>query len=274
MREKAYTYSFAYIYDDIMSAVPYDLWYEYLKELITYYSRDPQNLLDLACGTGNMTIRFAREKNLNCDGLDLSSDMLEIARKKADDKAVDVNFIKGDLRSFQVDKKYDMAFSLFDSLNYILSYQDLKKVFNNVYNALSNDGFFIFDMNTINRLMSIEPGTAVFNGQGYTCFWEDVIDQENRRWQVNLKIYFEKDGVSPNEEFHQETAYPREKVISGLRESGFNNIDVYKAYTFENGDDSDNRLYYIAFKDNINKNNSFTKNIGQKFKWRVKKIFV
>lgn len=274
MREKAYSYSFAHIYDDIMSSVPYDLWYQYLHEIMEYYSRNPDKIIDLACGTGNMTIRFARDEGIKCDGLDLSSDMLEIARKKAVSGAVKTNFVRADLRNFKLDRKYDMAFSLFDSLNYILYFDDLTRVFSNVYNVLKEDGFFVFDMNTISRLMSIEPGTAVFEGDNYTCFWEDIIDKKEKRWQVKLKIYFDQEGVKPHKEFHEETAYPRNKVVQGLKDAGFNYVDVFNAYTFEEGCNKDNRLYYVAFKKNIRDNNSLIKKIGHRFKWRVKRIFI
>ena len=274
MREKSYSKSFAQIYDDIMDSVPYDLWYQYLNEIIQFYDRDPHKLIDLACGTGNMTLRFAREKSRECDGLDLSSDMLKVARKKAEDKSIETDFIRADLREFKLDKKYDMAFSLFDSLNYILTFDDLTRVFSNVYNVLSDDGFFIFDMNTITRLMSIEPGTAVFEGDDYTCFWEDVINREDQTWQVKLKIYFDQDGVNSHKELHQETAYPRDRVIEGLRQTGFKQIDVYDAYTFETGKDSDNRLYYVVFKNTESNKYNFFEKVSYRIKWRVKRIFI
>ncbi|MFW6266674.1 MAG: class I SAM-dependent DNA methyltransferase [Halanaerobiales bacterium] len=270
-KKKSYTSSFARIYDDIMDAVPYDLWEKYIEELLNYYNKKPQEILDLACGTGNMTIRFAR-KYKRVTGVDFSSDMLEIARKKAE-TLNNINFINEDMRNFKAKKNYDLALSLFDSLNYILKFEELKKIFHNVYQALKPEGLFIFDMNTPYRLMSIKPGTNVFNGDYYTCFWEDNIDKDRGKWQVKLKIYFE-DRSEYYQEIHEETAYPYKKIVKGLKDTGFATVDVYRAYTFLQGDDKANRLYYVA---NKNKKSRHNKRAIKRFKkivrWRLKKYF-
>ena len=133
---KAYTKSFASIYDEVMDNVPYDLWYKYLIDLLDYYDKKPNKVIDLACGTGNMTFRFAENKNWELSGVDISQDMLEVARAKAKEKNINIDFYNDDLRTFSPDDKYDLAFSLFDSLNYILKYDDLKKVFQKTYNLL------------------------------------------------------------------------------------------------------------------------------------------
>jgi SAM-dependent methyltransferase len=247
MGEKAYTGSFARIYDDIMGAVPYDLWYNYLHKLLKYYRKRPVKVLDLACGTGNMTLRFARN-GYRVSGLDRSSEMLEIARKKTNKVKERIDFIQADLRDFQLTAEYDLAFSLFDSINYILEIQDLKMVFINVFQSLQEDGVFIFDLNTLRRLMSIKPGTTMLKGDNYTCLWEDIIDSKRKRWQVRLKIYFEEQKQYYHEEFHEETSYPVKEVELLLREVGFTHIDVFKAYTLDQARESDNRIYFVALK--------------------------
>lgn len=270
MGEKAYTDSFAKIYDQIMDGVPYDLWYNYLKELLDYYNKKPERVLDLACGTGNMSLRFAR-KGYSVVGLDRSKAMLEIARAKTSSLEMSPEFIQADIRDFCISNRFDFVFSLFDSLNYILSIIELKKVFSNVYKVLNSRGIFIFDMNTPTRLMSIKPGTTLLNGEGYTCFWEDMVDEKLKRWQVKLKIYFDENNSFAYEEFHEETAYPSQEVIDALYETGFKEVDVYNAYTFNQGHDKHNRLYYVALKNKPikNKKNLF----GKKLKWKLVKYF-
>lgn len=273
MGEKVYTGSFARIYDDIMGAVPYDLWYNYLHELLDYYCQKPIRVLDLACGTGNMSLRFA-ENGYQVSGLDRSREMLEVARAKADDAKKQIDFIQADLRDFRLAAEYDLAFSLFDSLNYILEEGDLKKVFKNVFRALKKEGLFIFDMNTLKRLMSIKPGTTMFSGENYTCFWEDIIDRGKKRWQVRLKIYLDGDENRYFEEFHEETGYATGQIVQFLNEAGFQYIDVYNAYTFDRGSDDDNRLYFVAFKDPARvKKKSDLKKFLKKIRWRVKGFF-
>jgi len=267
--EKSYTNSFARIYDDIMSNVPYDLWYKYLQELLISYDKDMHKILEMACGTGNMSMRFAKD-NREVSGIDKSSHMLNIAKEKARNKKYDVKFIQRDIKNFTFSDKFDFIFCIFDSLNYILKIDDMKKVFVNVYNSLTDDGIFIFDLNTITRLMSIEPGVTVFDGDNYTCFWEDIIDPENLIWKVKLKIYFSDDETRYFEEIHKERGYKKENIKNLLYDSGFSDVKVYKAFTFNKGEDSDNRLYYIVFK-NDTKDRRFTvvNRFKKKIKWKV-----
>ena len=246
MCKKAYTASFASIYDDVMGTVPYKVWYDYLQEVMAFYGFEAGKVLDLACGTGNMSILFARD-NYQVTGVDRSSGMLEVARQKAKEEGLEINFIEADLCSFQVKERYDLAISLFDSLNYILKLEDLQKVFKNVYDSLRDGGIFVFDVNTISRLMSIEPGTTILNGEDYTCIWEDIVNKEEKLWQVKLKIYH-KDTGEYHEEFHQETGYKIADLKEGLKEAGFQDMDVYNAYTFTEASDSDNRIYFVALK--------------------------
>ncbi|MFW5998487.1 MAG: class I SAM-dependent DNA methyltransferase [Halanaerobiaceae bacterium] len=273
MEKIAYSRSFATIYDDVMSAVPYDFWYKYINEILDYYNKDVKNVLDLACGTGNMCIRFARD-NKNIVGLDGSREMLQVAAEKIEDKDLQVNFIHSDLRTFELEQNFDLAFSVFDSLNYILSLSDLKKAFKNVYQVLKEDGIFIFDLNTLKRLMSIEPGTTLLTGENYTCFWRDIIDREKKRWQVKLRIYFEDENDNYYEEFHQETSYPLDEVQKILTDIGFKYVKKYKAYTFMKGDEDANRVYFVALKSNNQlKEKSCIKKIKRHIKWRISRYF-
>ena len=274
MGKKAYKKSFASIYDDVMSAVPYNLWKKYLYEILSFYNKDVEKVVDLACGTGNMCVRLAQDGK-DVIGIDGSREMLGVAEEKAGKKNLDIDFVHSDLRDFELEERVDLAFSVFDSLNYILSLNDLKKVFDNVYDVLKNDGVFIFDLNTKKRLMSIEPGTTLLNGEDYTCFWRDIIDEENTKWKVKLKIYFDDDTTNYFEELHEETSYPLEKVYRALEDTGFEFVKIFKAYTFVQGNDQDNRVYFVAFKNGSHvKKRSFVKRMKELVKWRITKLFL
>lgn len=271
MGNSAYTASFARIYDDIMGTVPYKLWYDYIHDIMNFYQLKAEDVLDLACGTANMSLLFAKN-SYQVTGLDKSTDMLTVAKEKVKKAGVDINFINANLSSFSTEEKFDLAISLFDSLNYILDIADLKKVFANVYNVLKETGYFIFDVNTIDRLMSIKPGSTVFNGDDYSCIWEDIIDKEKKLWQVRLKIYLKNLGEY-FEEFHQEKGYKISILKKVLYEVGFTHIDVYNAYTLTEASDKDNRVYFIAFKNKSmpNKKPVIVKSV-KNVKWGFKRL--
>ena len=65
-------------------------------------------ILDVGCGTGRHSIELAK-RGYKATGLDLSNGMLDVARKKARDAGVEVEFIQRDATSFQVSQPYDAA---------------------------------------------------------------------------------------------------------------------------------------------------------------------
>ena len=269
MSREAYTHSFARIYDEIMSGVPYDLWYDYLQELLSLYKCVPEKVLDLACGTGNMSLRFARDDK-QVVGIDRSREMLTVARRKALSTGENIKFFCSDLRDFRLEENFDFVFSVFDSMNYLLSITDLRKVFSNVFRVLKKNGVFVFDFNTIQRLMSIEPGTTIFTGEDYSCFWEDRVNQEQQRWIVELQIEFDTEEEL-FEETHQETAYPLVKVEQMLNKSGFTGVDIFRAYTFKKASETDNRVYFVAYREEDPDISSFSK-ITREVKWSLRRL--
>lgn len=113
----------------------------------------PDTVLDLATGTGAAAFAFARA-GLETTGLDRSAEMLEVARTKARAVELKLDFVESDIRSFTVETPVDLVTSFFDSLNYLLTDQDLFDTFRSVSKALTPGGWFVFDLNTLHRYNS------------------------------------------------------------------------------------------------------------------------
>jgi len=101
------------------------------------------HILDLCCGTGQLAGKLA-SMGYKITGLDGSSQMLFYARENAPG----VDFVHADARSFTLPIKYHAVISAFDSLNHIMKFSDLEKVFRQVYDTLKPGGIFLFDLNT------------------------------------------------------------------------------------------------------------------------------
>lgn len=97
-----------------------------------------KRILDLGCGTGRFDFLFEKENPISILGLDISEEMLDIAKEKAANRNSKVEFIKGDISNFNtyIDERFDFIFSS-TVLHYI---SDLKGLFNNIYNALNEKG--------------------------------------------------------------------------------------------------------------------------------------
>lgn len=247
MESQSYTSSFATIYDDVMKRVPYFYWYKYLKNMLSYYEKDPKSILELACGTGNMLKHFVNEAE-QIYGIDKSEEMLSIAKNKFDERE-NIKLFNTDMTEIHEYGDFDFIYSIFDSLNYILGYEKLVNVFKNAAYNLNKDGIFIFDMNTIYRLMDMKEGTKSIKGEDYTCYWKDIIDRDKKQWIVELDIYMNKKGEIKNfTEKHIETSYSLKNIKRALKIAGFEYIDFYRSFTFKKGDSKNDRIHFIACK--------------------------
>jgi SAM-dependent methyltransferase len=102
-------------------------------------------VLELACGTGRLTIPL-RKKGMDIIGLDLAAPMLERARAKAAAAGVNVDFLRGDARSFELGKKFKLIFMAFNSMQHLGNAEDLRGLFYCAASHLAPGGRFIFDV--------------------------------------------------------------------------------------------------------------------------------
>jgi len=271
MGSQSYTSSFASIYDDIMDRVPYFYWYKYLRYLLSYYDKDPEYIMEIACGTGNMIKYFVKDAE-EIFGLDKSEDMLTVAQNKLNQNQ-NVKLFQTDMSKEIKYGDFDFIYSIFDSMNYVLKYDDLVGVFKNAYLNLKSDGIFIFDINTIYRLMDLNEGTKKIDGKNYTCYWKDIVDKERQEWIIELNIYLENNGDLENfTERHIETGYSIKDIKDGLSKAGFEYVDYYRSFTFKKGDPYDDRIHFVACKNTpkINKIKQLFLNI----KWNIVSLFI
>ena len=130
----AYT-SFAKVYDRFMDNVPYKEWGEYLLEQLKKYGVSDGLVLDLGCGTGNMT-EFLAQNGYDMIGVDYSEEMLEIASRKKEESGNDILYLCQDMREFELYGTVRAVVSVCDSINYVTETEDLKEVFRLVNNYL------------------------------------------------------------------------------------------------------------------------------------------
>lgn len=135
----------------------YDLFYEnknyadeslFIKNLIRKYdlnTTEDISILDIGCGTGIHALELI-SYGFEVEGTDISSDMIELARKRSERAGKSIHFYN---ESFQtankINKKYDVVLALFSSINYVLTDADLAESFENMHDLLNEGGILIFD---------------------------------------------------------------------------------------------------------------------------------
>ncbi len=134
--------------DLIYDANIYDGLNTFLSDLQFYKKWLPKNkeakILELCCGTGRLTVPIAKA-GYNICGVDYTSSMLGQAKVKASEAGLEINFIEADIRSLNLQEKFDFIFIPFNSIHHLYKNEDLFKAFNGVKNHLKEGGLFLLD---------------------------------------------------------------------------------------------------------------------------------
>ena len=125
MKEERTAYEeFASVYDMFMEDIPYEDWLQNVYKILTDQGIQDGLVLELGCGTGTFTELLARQ-GYDMIGVDSSTQMLEQAMEKKDQSGLDILYLLQDMRAFELYGTVRAAVSVCDSMNYILSEEDL-----------------------------------------------------------------------------------------------------------------------------------------------------
>jgi SAM-dependent methyltransferase len=115
-------------------------------------------VLELACGTGQLTVPIAGA-GFATVGLDLSAPILTAARERAAARNVSIEYVHGDIRDFDLGRKFALIFIARNSLLHLHSTEDLLAAFAAIRRHLAPGGIFAFDIFNPNvRLLARPPG--------------------------------------------------------------------------------------------------------------------
>ena len=239
---------FAYVYDTFMDDVPYEEWTEYVVGILKEYGIRDGLVLDLGCGTGSMTELLAK-KGYDMIGVDLSEDMLEIAMDKREQKNLDILYLLQDMREFELYGTVRAIVSICDSMNYLLSEEDLKKVFRLANNYLDPGGIFIFDLNTPYKYRELMGDSVIAENREECSFiWENIFYEEEKINEYDLTIFRKEEGelYRKYEETHFQYAFEIPRVEALLGEAGMEVLAVYDAFTRNAPRKDSERVYFVA----------------------------
>src|SRR4051794_32530381 len=122
-----------------MADVPYQNWLDLLISEKKKHNIAGDRVLDLACGTGELSILLAKS-GFNVTGVDLSEDMLMVARDKSLRAEVSIDLYEQNMLTLEGLGSYDFVTIFCDSLNYLATPVEVLQTFKNIYEHLNNDG--------------------------------------------------------------------------------------------------------------------------------------
>ncbi len=183
--------SFAKFYDSFMGKETAEFFVgkikKFLKEYYAFNSKlKSKSLLEIGCGTGTNLVLLKKDFK-EVAGLDLSKNMLKVARKKLPN----VKFFNADMNNFSLKKQYDVVILMYDTINHLLTDKQWEATFDNTYYHLKDDGVFIFDCNVKEKfskkvMLNRKPHIKKI-GNDYV-----VMDLVNENSSTIFKLFFIK----------------------------------------------------------------------------------
>lgn len=236
-------FNIAPYYDALMAGVPYRYWVDYVQQLLARLDYHPRTVLDLACGTGNVSEELAR-RGYQVTGADLSAEMIEVAKSKGGI----VDYHVQDMSELNLGRQFDLVISLFDSLNYVTDVERLAAAIKRVYEHVSDGGVFIFDVNTVYALSHHFFDQANLSADHYPKYiWTSSYDHSTRICRVDMTFEVLENGQTVQfKEVHLQRGHSLEELSTMLTDAGFGVEEVLHAYKFRKPTRRSDRVFYVA----------------------------
>lgn len=240
---------FAYSYDALMTDVDYTKRTEYIYSLFKKFDRMPTLMLDLACGTGEFSNRFAAF-GTSVIGVDISYDMLSIAREKSAEQGNDILYLCQDAAELDLYGTIDGAICCLDSLNHITDYDRLCKAIERVSLFLEKDRLFIFDVNTVYKHKNIlGNNTFVIDTDDVYCVWQNEYCEKDNTVNINLVFFVpESDLYYRQNENFSERAYSEEEMKQALSKAGLEIVGIFDDMSENAPNENSERMIYVTRK--------------------------
>lgn len=137
---------------------------EFVRDLLARFRPGGRSVLELGCGSGGHAFELA-QLGFELHGVDLSHDMLEVARRQLQRQAADiqsqVSFSQADIRHFDLGRRFDCVISLFHVISYLPTLADIRQTFQRVNRHLQPGGVFVFDVWYAPAVLTAKPETRV-----------------------------------------------------------------------------------------------------------------
>lgn len=239
--------TFAAYYDYLMSDVDYDQWAERIVTQIKKHHPKARILVDLACGTGNITGRLAK-RGFATFGVDLSEQMLMIAQDKAHDQHLRVQYLKQDMVRFRIHKKPDVVTAICDGLNYLVEPGQLEAFFENAAKQLNPEGLLILDVSSEYKYKHLLADKTIAELDDTVSFiWENSYDAIEKKLTFDIAFFVrdEATGLYRRElEHHVQRAFSLEEITQ-CAEPYFECLSIQDGLTGNDFESDSERLMLI-----------------------------
>lgn len=186
------------------------------------------SIIDYMCGTGNLLEIF--EKNgWNTTGVDLSPYMLKVA----DMRLSRTKLLEADVTDLNLKAQYGIATSTTDAINHLESQKMIKNFFKTVWDTLKDNGFFIFDVNT---LLGVKRNCSYISDStpNYISIREGFFDEVHQLGYTRFQGAYKKNNSLNYIRFDSKIynyVYNIEDLYMLLKDCGFSKINIFDGYS-------------------------------------------
>ena len=239
------------VYDEVMDEVNYEAWADFIDTLIQTHHPDPRYLLELACGTGTAAYYLDELECYEILATDASEEMIRAAREKYGSGFPYLNFRVMNFNRIDLDQRFDVVFSLFDSINYLHHQRQLLRLFEDLGKVMQPGGLFIFDFTTPKNSREAVRTLDKESGQtedGITFHRESRFDEERsvhlnrftiKEWDTSKKDY------NIWEEVHEQRIYSLAEMLEVVEQSPLQLLAKYSGFELVDADNNSLRITMV-----------------------------
>ncbi len=248
----------ANIYDSVMEDVNYDLWGDFIDAIIREHYPGAKNVLELACGTGSLSLSLDELDSYNITATDKSDAMIEQARRKNKEGLCNVLFRVMDFLNIEPDQTYDIVVSIFDSINYLQTPEQIQQFLKETQKVLHPQSLLIFDFTTPkNSIRAIE---YLNNEEGYTpdnyrFFRKSTYDPSTQIHKNEFKIEklsADQEGVVEQfREVHKQKIYTLPQMLDIIDQSEYRIVAKYGDFDMSDANEKSLRITMVLQCPNI-----------------------
>ncbi len=238
-------------YNSINRQINQGSWVDFYESVFKKYAtKKPELILDLGCGTGKITLELAR-RGYDMTGVDISPQMLDIARGEAEKAGLEKKnlWLAQDICDFELYGTVEVCISSLDTINHLLSDEEVLSCFSLVHNYLDPDGLFIFDINGRYKFESIyADNTYAYEEKNSVLIWQNRYNKRKKICDFYITLFEkQKDGRYVRcDDIQLERMYKISEMKNFLSECGFEFIGAYSDFDFSPATDNSERIFIVA----------------------------
>lgn len=240
--------SFAPFYDALTENVDYKKRAEYIGEILAKFNIKDGLLLDLACGTGSLSVEFSK-MGFEVIATDASPDMLAEARNKAMEAGENILFLCQKMQETDLYGTVRAIVCSLDSINHLENADELRKTFRVLKNFIDDGGIMVFDVNTVYKHREVlGNNTFVYDEKDVYCVWQNSLCSDGVTVGINLDFFVKEENGLYNRytENFKEIAFTDEEITYAAESAGFKIVEKYAELGFDKPQDDTQRIYYVA----------------------------